>query len=510
MALSETHLRADKPSILPEVEGYDFIASERSGLDKGGGGMVMYYKKSLTTHPWVPDVEDRFNDIQKERQWLLIEAGTAKVAFLHLYIACKGKDNSYQEWNRHIYDLVGPEIVRIRKQGFSVVSMGDYNSKVGRIDGLEFNNPILNENEASFTRFVGDHGLVIVNTLPFATKKFTRFPYRGDERSKSVLDYALVDSNFVSSISDFDVVEPPRFDFESDHALIECKISVAPFTSLNAGSCLDFGSSYRFNSDTCFKGYKSKLDELIRAVPIQQFAGSSTSIMLDHLSSSVTAAATACFGRATKRRKKGRILPAALVKIIKRKKDVTRAINMSSDPGCMEDGLDELRAELVGLKRAIRDSIADHQIRQRNKVKNTLLFRDPSRKKFWRHIRNKTQPTGVITALRRGEQMVFAQPDIEEVVVSHFEKAFCGQRTPVFNREDEGYSELSEEELSSVLDPDPSLENISENEFESRVCKPISVSELGSILNKLPTEKAAGVDGVSNELLSNSGFAFRT
>ena len=108
-----------------------------------------------------------------------------------------------------------------------MVSMGDFNSKIGRIEGLEFNNPILNENEASFTRFVGDHGLVIVNTLPFATKKFTRFPYWGDDRAKSVLDYALVDSNFISNVSRFVVVEPPRFDFELDHVLIECNVSIA-------------------------------------------------------------------------------------------------------------------------------------------------------------------------------------------------------------------------------------------------------------------------------------------
>ena len=85
----ETHGRQDKFSNLPAVSGYNVWTSERSGVQKGGGGLAIYYRCTLPAHQWSPVVEEEFNYIANERQWLLVDTPDGKIGFLNCYIACK-------------------------------------------------------------------------------------------------------------------------------------------------------------------------------------------------------------------------------------------------------------------------------------------------------------------------------------------------------------------------------------------------------------------------------------
>ena len=60
------------------------------------------------------------------------------------------------------------ETIRLRRDGFSVLAMGDFNSRVGQIPGLEQNHPGLNKNTPMFMNFIQQANLVIINTLPVA------------------------------------------------------------------------------------------------------------------------------------------------------------------------------------------------------------------------------------------------------------------------------------------------------------------------------------------------------
>ena len=50
LALSKTHMRADQPTVLEPIAGYKTWSTERQGNDKGGGGLTIIYKESLTAH----------------------------------------------------------------------------------------------------------------------------------------------------------------------------------------------------------------------------------------------------------------------------------------------------------------------------------------------------------------------------------------------------------------------------------------------------------------------------
>ena len=95
LALSETLGRADVPAVLNPIYGYAAWNTDRSGADKGGGGLTMLYtyRDSLSAHQSSPSVPPHLEYIKHERQWLLVSNAKEKLAFLHVYIACQNLTN---------------------------------------------------------------------------------------------------------------------------------------------------------------------------------------------------------------------------------------------------------------------------------------------------------------------------------------------------------------------------------------------------------------------------------
>ena len=135
----------------------------------------MIYKYTLTTHEWSPKVPAAMEYIANERQWLLIDNQSERCAFLHIYVACQtNKSDSFMQWNGDLFHLVTQEAVSLRRQGFIVLAMGDFNTRVGHIPGLEGNTPDTNQNTPLFMNFVSEVNMVIINSLPITKGLFTR------------------------------------------------------------------------------------------------------------------------------------------------------------------------------------------------------------------------------------------------------------------------------------------------------------------------------------------------
>ena len=128
--------------------------TERAGQNKGGGGLTLLYNESLTAHQWTPKVPDGQQYVMNERQWQLLRHGDQKCAFLHCYIACSGRDDSYITWNEDLFFLITKEAIKLRKEGFVVLAMGDFNLRVGQVQGLKGNTPDINRNQPMFLNFV--------------------------------------------------------------------------------------------------------------------------------------------------------------------------------------------------------------------------------------------------------------------------------------------------------------------------------------------------------------------
>ena len=143
------------------------------GNDKGGGGLALIYKENLSSHEWSPSVPESQQYIQNERQWLLLSHGNQRFAFLHCYIACQNEDKSFIRWNEDLFQLIKDETIKLRRDGFMVLAMGDFNTHVGQIPGLLTNDEKTNRNKPMFMNFIAEANLVIINTLPVSKGTFT-------------------------------------------------------------------------------------------------------------------------------------------------------------------------------------------------------------------------------------------------------------------------------------------------------------------------------------------------
>ena len=107
-----------------------------------------------------------------------------------------------------------------------ILALGDFNTRVGRLPGLEGNHSDTNTNFPMFMTFLQEVNLFIMNTLPVSRGLFTRF-MGGPKNitSKSLLDYGLIDSDHVNNVCSFVIDENARYSCGSDHALLYCNIT---------------------------------------------------------------------------------------------------------------------------------------------------------------------------------------------------------------------------------------------------------------------------------------------
>ena len=305
LAISETKNREDKPRECNEIPNFSIWNSERKGSDKGGGGLSIIYRKSLRHHRWSPTTPASKSYIEKERQWLLLEGSSEKLAFLNVYIACQNnRSNDYLQWNDDLFSLLTEETQILKEQGFSILALGDFNTRVGQIPGLENNTPDINKNYPMFINFIKSTDLVIMNALPVSQGLYTRFSDASNKPgTRSVLDYGLRDSTSLHTISSFKIDSDARFDCSSDHALLEATISFGSKTSVHwqVREALQFN----FNANSSYDGFQKILEDTCSTISLNSFSSLTTEEMLVHLVTSVRESGIKSFGLKTKRNRKG-------------------------------------------------------------------------------------------------------------------------------------------------------------------------------------------------------------
>ena len=359
----------------------------------------MLYKKSLIAHQWSPAVDKELEYVAKERQWLLVGSqGETKTAFLHCYIACQSNTTEdFITWNENLFFLITQEAIKLRRQGFMVLAMGDFNSKVGVMPGLEGNRPDKNRNAPMFQNFITEVNLFILNTLPTCKDVFTRF--MGDNncpQTGSLLDYGLIDTEHVSTCTSFTIDSDARFDCGSDHALLECDIVLG--SSPHANWAYHDVLQYNYNDSTDFTAYKGTLDNNIQTITLTEFSALETTDMLGHVSNNLNLSAKQTFGlKVRKNKKKGRQLPKYIVTLIRTKNQLVKSLLNSPPPSSHER--ERMVVEVEALKNQIRDSISDVKFQKRARLRSKLLKGDPTRKRFWRFLKDQIKSAGTITAV---------------------------------------------------------------------------------------------------------------
>ena len=283
------------------------------------------HKSELPAHRHQPSVPEHLQYVQNERQWLLFGTGCRKVAFLHCYLACQNsRDNSFLQWNQDLLFLLGQEAKLLKHQGFMVLALGDFNTRVGRLPGLQENTPDINQNFDIFMNFIQELGLIIVNTLPVCKGLFTW--YNDSEHrtgTKSLLDYCLVDQESVPHISSLVIDDEVRFRVGGDHALLECALNFSGPQSKANWQYKDI-VHYNITESTNYEQYSKELDSCISSVPMTKFQELQMSDMLAHITSSITSSARKTIGIKMRKKKKGRKLPQSIRNLIRQKNNLVK------------------------------------------------------------------------------------------------------------------------------------------------------------------------------------------
>ena len=488
------------------IPGFKMFNCERGAGDKGGGGLCLLYKETLSAHEWTPAVPDRLQYVQNERQWLLVGG---KIAFLHVYIACQNfRSDDYLKWNDDLFDLVTQEAMVMRRQGLCCIAMGDFNTRVGALPGLAGNTPDTNNNFPMFMNFITQVNMTIINTLPITRGLFTRFMNgSGEPGTKSLLDYGLVDNDHVNCVTSFVIDEDARYSAGSDHALLQCVVDVDdhPRVQWSYSEAIH----YNITDSTDYNEYISSLETAIEMVPLHTFSQLPVSDMLPHISEKINSSARSALGLKIKKVKRGRRIPPNVRKIIHSKNQLAKTLSSQRDL-LSNNEVVELEEELRSIKSELKNALAGVKLIQRNRLRSQLLLADPTRKKFWRFLKSQIKNAGGITAARtKAGQMVFSQDEIEDVILDHFTDIFKAKRVPIFSPT---YDQLSQTEIA-INEIEDMLRGakvtFDSNMFEDDVCPPYTFIELEEELSNLPNGKASGYDGVPNELMKNSGHRFR-
>ena len=285
-------------------------------------------------HEHKPSVPEHLLYVNNERQWLLFGTGHRRVAFLHCYLACQSsRDTSFLQWNADLLFLMSQEAKALKQQGFVLLALGDFNTRVGRLPGLEANTPDINSNYHMFMNFVQELNLTIVNTLSICKDTFTWFNDHSERPgTKSLLDYCLIDQDNVHNVSSFIIDEKARFRVGGDHALLECTLTFHRSQSKQNWGFKDL-VQYKITDTTNYETYIQELESCISLIPITKFQHLGLPDMLNHITTSVNICANKTLGIKVFRRKKGRKLPLSVLQIIKQKNKL-----VSEVVGATEDG----------------------------------------------------------------------------------------------------------------------------------------------------------------------------
>ena len=446
------------------------------------------YSSKLTAHEHHPEVPEEHQYVMNERQWLLIVDGKNRCAFLHTYIACQtSRNSSFIQWNEDLFTLLTCEAMDLRRKGFVVFALGDFNSWIGQVAGLEGNHPDHNRNSVRFIRFLEEVNLTIINTLPVSRGLFSWFDDYGSRRP-SLIDYGLIDKGRESLVTSFVIDEEARFKCGSDHALLLCNIQFQHRPKVNWQYRDVF--AYNIRDNTNYQPYSEALTAALRSIPLHSFAKTSPGQMLEHITECIHDAAKTAIGyKVYRKRKKGHRLPEHVLSLIREKNYLVQQLSESS---CDDhDEYPEIKRKLENIKSEIKLKIMDLRMKKRSRLRKKLLMRDPNRKKFWRLLKGQMTALGKITAMlnKKGE-MVFKQDEVEEVVLDHFAERFSGQKFP-----GQSTSPLMTPTDDTTGQRPWDREHLFEpTQFESEVCAPFTYMELEDMLKELPLGKASGYD----------------
>ena len=491
----------------PKIKTYDGAISIKGYCDpielrrqnKQGGGIWIIYKKSLKDKITVLEVGDDDN----EQVWINIRLGCKDIILGLVY----GKQESRTRVNSNFtfFDKIDYYAVKAKNEGKALIILGDFNVKIG--DNIKGNHPKITTGGKKLMKIVNKRKLNVLNTSDKCQGLWTRVSTtdKNNVNKKAILDYALVNQKGFDKFDRMIIDEDRRYVLErvgkysikeSDHNTMVLdfnfkKKDVASQNSkkerghwvLSNDSLMDFdrqvktskiGSVWDQNKpvNVLYKEWKRKLYKIMGK----------------------------CFKKRYNRTTKHHLAARACRELRKKKVELKQKL---SEAIKNEDNLKEtvLKIRIKHLnKKLVRTENESKDIRMKANIEKLsgIVVQSSDFYKIRAKIlgRKADCPTAVIN--EQGKELV-EQKEILEEHETYFEKLLT-------NREpDDKYKnhvKSVEKLFSKVIQ--------SQKGQRRKYDAPFEMWELEKVLKSLKVKKSPGVDSISNEIYTSSGYEFKS
>ena len=266
--LIETKRRLEADELCIDVAGYDVSEYRRSDMagDKGGGGLAIYTRKvdGLIFKNYDPDLPDPSHVfVRNERAWKTVESVRGKTAICAVYAGFQAADDRHGIWNEDLLSVLRAEVAALRKDGFRVVLLGDFNSHIGCATGVGVagNHPDVNRNGRRFLDFLDDCHCVHINgRADLTTGLWTR--QRGG--FSTVLDYGVIAFEHISSVRSMFIDDRGLFPSGgSDHNWIFLDLEDNFVRKVRISNLPRKKQTWNISHDQDWSGFEEALDLLV-------------------------------------------------------------------------------------------------------------------------------------------------------------------------------------------------------------------------------------------------------
>ena len=538
--LLETKRRLEDDGISLEVPGYDVTEYKRSDIaaDKGGGGLAIFTRKAdgLVFHDYDPDLPDPSKAfVRNERAWKTLESAHSKTAVCSVYAGFQAPDDRNAAWNDALFSVLRDEVADLRRKGFRVVLLGDFNGHVGdRPDvGIVGNKQDINKNGQRFIDFLHDCHCVHVNGFRNLT---TGLWTRQRAGVSTIIDYAVIAQEHLSSVMSMFIDEQGLYGGGSDHNWIFLDLSDNLVKKIRKYNAPQVKPSWNISHDQDWEPFKATLNDIVDNTDMSLDAATLASKAADMLLQS--GAKNIGFRRSTsKTSMRATSLPSFLVTELQLKRQLEK--HWKSKCSSFSNLPAHQRTET--LKKSLSDAETAFQEQKRKVEYSFLNLRNSKRLKifkkcsensqeatrfFWSYVNKKNFKSSTIDAVTSADGVVHCSPeDINMQVEQHLVSIFNGSLDPIptpAHTDDHSYATKSRPSFTTSdsasdhpysCSASPTLPSSDgsgsvKTDPDGWINKDFTLNEVVEAIKKLKGGKAVGLDNIPNEFLMNAGVKF--
>ena len=434
--------------------------------------------------------------MSSERVWILMEDEKAKVACCAVYMRVNSPINSdFHKQNKELLGQITEEIREIRGNGYVVNIIGDFKTRVSANENFNFVNYLHqhNGNGGLLMNFAAYNDLYCLNPMAWngrVTEAFTFQRDLGVRVVRSLIDYSLGCVGEVALTSSFRISDEAGIAIESDHSTLVWRFNMKHAAG---NSVVKQKNSLRYikNWDVFKQILEDRLDNRQGAFKEMTIAEQERFIVdqMKKVGSSV------CPGNQNK--KEESFLSSRLRSTLEKKKRVRATLKRMDDQHSAAFHTQRKKARELA-DEARKQHFYD-SLKRKKKMKALLSSKSKRPQKlFWSILNKKPRSSSSIEALVQGGRVLTCPRRMNAIMEQFFQVKF----NTTFVQEEVKYDNAPEENLGV---PEKTFSDSNGHEM----MLPVTPKELDDTINSLQSDKAEGQDGITNEMLKNTGVQAR-